>query len=197
MESRGHSRSRMRGRRGVTGQLSSIGKTYSDIEGTLTKSRQMGVSKWLGQEGNNNESGMQKKLLFAGIKNNQVRPGAPARQNSLRQNSQDIDERIRRAVYDNITRNFDIFEFIESNNEPHAIQHPNEGDDEMSDGLEFQIDDDDHRLEHLQFDLEQQRRRVPQASTGPILGLDFDDEDEEEEEEGNEVEGEGMKRRST
>ena len=157
----------------------------------------MGVSKWLGQEGNNNESGMQKKLLFAGIKNNQVRPGAPARQNSLRQNSQDIDERIRRAVYDNITRNFDIFEFIESNNEPHAIQHPNEGDDEMSDGLEFQIDDDDHRLEHLQFDLEQQRRRVPQASTGPILGLDFDDEDEEEEEEGNEVEGEGMKRRST
>ena len=51
---------------------------------------------------------------------------------------------MKRVVYENITRNFDIFEFLDDNNEIRAeannlskIQAPNEGDDELSDELEF------------------------------------------------------------
>lgn len=55
---------------------------------------------------------------------------------------------MKRAVYENITRNFDIFEFIDEDGREHPIQHPHEGDDELSDELEFQIDHD-IRMESL------------------------------------------------
>jgi len=68
---------------------------------------------------------------------------------------------MKRVVYENITRNFDIFEFLDDNNEIRAgttnqskIQAPNEGDDEMSDELEFQIDDEANNMESLYFETE-------------------------------------------
>ena len=58
------------------------------------------------------------------------------------------NEKMKRAIYENITKNFDIFEFLD--NEQQTIQSKkgantkNEnGDEEMSDELEFEIDEND------------------------------------------------------
>lgn len=81
-----------------------------------------GVSKWLGQmfeakreDGvNNGRFSGAKKLVFAGIKNNNVGPvGVPMqRQQSL---PQEYEEHVKKQVYENLTRNFDIFEFLDDN----------------------------------------------------------------------------------
>lgn len=93
---------------------------------------------------------------------------------------------MKRAVYENITRNFDIFEFLDDNNEIRAgasqnnAHLPNDGDDEMSDELEFEIDDDANRLESLYFETDQAQRRernTNRGATGPILDLEDGDED--------------------
>lgn len=80
-----------------------------------------GFSRFLGKvfEAKKDGEGEQKKLVFAGIKNNSVRPGialAPQRQSSVvRRNPQEYEEHVKRQVYENITRNFDIFEFLDEN----------------------------------------------------------------------------------
>lgn len=79
-----------------------------------------GFSKFLGKvfEAQREGEGEQKRLVFAGIKNNSVRPGiaAPQRQSSVvRRNPQEYEEHVKRQVYENITRNFDIFEFLDEN----------------------------------------------------------------------------------
>lgn len=67
---------------------------------------------------------------------------------------------MRQALYENISRNFDIFEFIDDNNADQDQKEPHEGDDEQSDELEFQIDDEDLRIDHPYLD-ERQKSRVP------------------------------------
>ena len=70
---------------------------------------------------------------------------------------------MKRAVYENITRNFDIFEFLDENisrggaTNTNAKRNANgqaalDGDDEMSDELEFEIDDEVNHVESLYFD---------------------------------------------
>ena len=69
---------------------------------------------------------------------------------------------MKRAVYENLTKNFDIFEFLDDNadlrnnatrrNDPMKAA---DGDDEMSDELEFEIDDNNPHMESLYFDTEQ------------------------------------------
>ena len=94
---------------------------------------------------------------------------------------------MKRVVYENITRNFDIFEFLDDNNEIRAgatnqskIQAPNEGDDEMSDELEFEIDDDANHLENLYFETDQANRRErPPITVGQDPILDLQDNEEE------------------
>jgi len=44
-------------------------------------------------------------------------------------------------VYENITRNFDIFEFLDNQNTNKDDSNGDNGGDEMSDELEFEIDD--------------------------------------------------------
>jgi len=95
----------------------------------------------------------------------------------------EFDERVKRAVYENITRNFDIFEFLDENisrgkNDVTNAQGVNEGDDEMSDELEFEIDDDEaNRMESYNFDTDHNRNRGRQTigGTGPILDLNDED----------------------
>jgi hypothetical protein len=65
-----------------------------------------------------------------------------------------MDERMKRAVYENITRNFDIFEFIDDRGEVRANNNANEGDDEMSEELEFEIDDNDNIMASMFFNTE-------------------------------------------
>ena len=80
-----------------------------------------GFSRFLGKvfEAKKDGEGEQKKLVFAGIKNNSVRPGislGPQRQSSvIRRNPSEYDEHVKRQVYENITRNFDIFEYLDEN----------------------------------------------------------------------------------
>jgi len=91
-------------------------------------------------------------------------------------NNQD-NERMKRAVYENITKNFDIFEFLEK--EQNTVQskqgnakHLEYGDDEMSDELEFEIDEND-----MYLDSEVRRvNRIDNSATiaDPILDLDDD-----------------------
>jgi|LauGreDrversion4_2_1035121.scaffolds.fasta_scaffold19776_4 hypothetical protein len=61
---------------------------------------------------------------------------------------------MKRAVYENITRNFDIFEFIDDRGEVRANNNANEGDDEMSEELEFEIDDNDNIMASMFFNTE-------------------------------------------
>lgn len=92
-------------------------------------------------------------------------------------NNQD-NERMKRAVYENITKNFDIFEFLENEqanmhgkkgNVKHDLEY---GDDELSDELEFEIDEND-----MYLDSEVRRvNRIDNSATiaDPILDLDDD-----------------------
>ena len=66
---------------------------------------------------------------------------------------------MKRAVYENITRNFDIFEFIDDRGEVRANNNANEGDDEMSEELEFEIDDNDNIMASMFFNTEQNGHR--------------------------------------
>jgi hypothetical protein len=66
---------------------------------------------------------------------------------------------MKRAVYENITRNFDIFEFIDDRGEVRPNNNANEGDDEMSEELEFEIDDNDNIMESMFFNTEQNGHR--------------------------------------
>jgi hypothetical protein len=95
----------------------------------------------------------------------------------LHQTNQD-NESIKRAVYENITKNFDIFEFLENENNTMQSKNGNTkndidfGNDEMSDELEFEIDEND-----LYIDSDGRRiNRIDNSATiaDPILDLDDD-----------------------
>lgn len=100
------------------------GRNYgTDYDGPLSMTQPGGklggVSKWLGRVFEAKKGDDDRKLVFAGIKNNNARaivPRAPSLRNNRRVvNPQEIDEHMKRAVYENITRNFDIFEFLDEN----------------------------------------------------------------------------------
>jgi hypothetical protein len=59
---------------------------------------------------------------------------------------------MKRAVYENITKNFDVFEFLDKDPETNTLPNEKtakpsrsgvEADDHLSDELEFEIDDND------------------------------------------------------
>lgn len=53
-----------------------------------------------------------------------------------------------------------------------------DGEEGLSDELEFQIDEDDHRFESLYFDSNNpDHRRIPEARTGNAI-LDLDDDED-------------------
>lgn len=95
---------------------------------------------------------------------------------------------MKRQVYENITRNFDIFEFLDENvthnQDARTVGQANgEGDDEMSDELEFQIDDDENRMESYYFEtangIPNNGPRNLRSGGGQGGILDLDDGDEE------------------
>ena len=89
-------------------------------------------------------------------------------------------------MYENITKNFDIFEFLENEN---TIQSKKDGTkldidyNEMSDELEFELDDNDLFMGSD----EKRMNRIDNSATvaDPILDLDDDSSDANESETNN------------
>ena len=139
----------------------------TDIEGDRNAhNKSVTVSKWLGKvfEVGHGDTSVDlnaskgKKLIFAGMNQSKKQiPQPSAVSRSAKANAPVNEERQKQIIYDKITRNFDIFEFLEEENiaaskagdKKLAGAVGDEGDHELSDDLEFHIQNAGKRMESM------------------------------------------------
>ena len=151
-----------RGKRSSRGHL-------TDFEGDRNaQNKSVTVSKWLGKvfevgQGDTSvdfNASKGKKLIFAGMNQSKKQiplPSAVSR--STKAKAPVSEERQKQIIYDKITRNFDIFEFLEDENNTASKAGEkklagavgDEGDHELSDDLEFHIQNAGKRMESMAF----------------------------------------------
>ena len=151
-----------RGKRSSRGHL-------TDFEGDRNaQNKSVTVSKWLGKvfevgQGDTSvdfNASKGKKLIFAGMNQSKKQIPLPsAVSSSTKAKAPVSEEHQKQIIYDKITRNFDIFEFLEDENNTASKAGDkklagavgDEGEHELSDDLEFHIKNAGKRMESMAF----------------------------------------------